>query len=216
MVYREASCVAEAQMKRMLRRPFDLQNELPARWLVLRDAKVLRVYLVGHHIVVDGASMSLISKEFLELMADMNTVLPPLADFSQMHMVEVSVTLRSGTVAKAYIRFLYRTPGSGQSRTCRAATSSSHRFEARTMANGRHSTLSSEYLVKITVRSTRGRPSPKRYVLPNAHTTTMHPNRLYLGTRDMEQRLQDILVPSRHFPRWTSGCRQDPPAAWSR
>jgi len=32
--------------------------------------------------------MSLISKEFLELVADVDAVLPPLADFSQMHMVE--------------------------------------------------------------------------------------------------------------------------------
>lgn len=90
VVYREATGVPESEVTKMLRRPFDLQNEPLARWLVLRDAEVFRVYLVGHHIVVDGSSMSLISREFLDLVEDMNKPLPPLADFSHMHMIEVS------------------------------------------------------------------------------------------------------------------------------
>ncbi len=89
IVYREVTAVPEAEVTRMLRRPFDLQNEAPARWLILKDAQVLRVYLVGHHIVVDGTSMSLISGELLDLIGNSNKTLPSLAEFSQMHMIEV-------------------------------------------------------------------------------------------------------------------------------
>lgn len=90
VVYREASAVPEREVTKMLRRPFDLQSEPPARWLVLQDAQVFRVYLVGHHIVVDGSSMSLISREFLELVEDPERPMASLADFSHMHMIEVS------------------------------------------------------------------------------------------------------------------------------
>jgi hypothetical protein len=177
MVYRETTCVAEAQMKKMLRRPFDLQNELPARWLVLRDAKVLRVYLVGHHIVVDGASMSLISKEFLELVADVDAVLPPLADFSQMHMVEVRLfffffffffpPLLPSRSSKAYIIRPHRMPGSAPSHMYKAATSSFHKCETRTTASGQqHRLWPNDHRGRIIARLTRGRPSPRRYVDP--------------------------------------------------
>lgn len=90
VVYREASAVPEREVTKMLRRPFDLQSEPPARWLVLQDAQVFRVYLVGHHIVVDGSSMSLISREFLELIEDPERPMASLDDFSHMHMIEVS------------------------------------------------------------------------------------------------------------------------------
>lgn len=98
VVYRETTAIAEGEVTKMLRRPFDLQNEPPARWLVLRDAQVFRVYLVGHHIIVDGSSMSLISREFLDLVENADQQLPPLSDFSHMHMIEVSQrTMMSST-----------------------------------------------------------------------------------------------------------------------
>jgi hypothetical protein len=108
IVYREATAVPEAEVTKMLRRPFDLQNEAPARWLILKDAKVLRVYLVGHHIVVDGTSMSLISGEFIELIEDFNEVLPPLAEFSQMHMIEVSCMTPSHAISHLTFAFIER------------------------------------------------------------------------------------------------------------
>lgn len=98
VLYREATAIPEADVTRILRRSFDLQRELPARWVVLQDAQVLRVYLVGHHIVVDGQSMSLISREFLDLLKDSSVALPPLADFSHMHMIEVSLLLLTLTL----------------------------------------------------------------------------------------------------------------------
>lgn len=88
VVYRESRTVTNAEMKKQLRRPFDLVNEAPARWVILKDPKVFRVYLVAHHVVVDGASMSLISGEFLEVLRNPECSLPPLADFSRMHMLE--------------------------------------------------------------------------------------------------------------------------------
>ncbi|KAK5678769.1 hypothetical protein LTS12_029396, partial [Elasticomyces elasticus] len=77
-------------MKQIIRQPFSLSNELPARWIILQDIDVYRVYLVGHHIVVDGQSMTIISKEFLELLDNPDTKLPSPTAFSAMHMIEVS------------------------------------------------------------------------------------------------------------------------------
>ncbi|KAI0190564.1 amino acid adenylation domain protein [Astrocystis sublimbata] len=88
IVYREASPVSEAVMTEILRRPFDLRCELPARWTILQDTENFRVYLVAHHIFIDGQSMSLISKEFIEMLADREVSLPSLPDFSSMHMLE--------------------------------------------------------------------------------------------------------------------------------
>ena len=90
IVYREESGVTEGAMTQILRRPFALQQELPARWVILQDSKAFRVYIVGHHIVVDGQSMTNISGEFMELLENPDAVLPPVVGFSTMHMTEVS------------------------------------------------------------------------------------------------------------------------------
>lgn len=89
IVYREASAVTEGAMTRILRKPFALQHELPARWVILQDSEAFRVYIVGHHIVVDGQSMTNISREFMELLDNPDAVLPPVVGFSTMHMTEV-------------------------------------------------------------------------------------------------------------------------------
>lgn len=68
IVHREQCAISEKAMKEIIRQPFSLPNELPARWIILQDTDAYRVYLVGHHIVVDGQSMTIISKEFLELL----------------------------------------------------------------------------------------------------------------------------------------------------
>ncbi|KAI0185232.1 amino acid adenylation domain protein [Xylaria flabelliformis] len=88
VVYRDTSVISEAALTRILRRSFELQNELPARWVILQDAEVFRVYVTAHHIVADGQSMSIISKEFMDLLNDPVCTLPPLADFSSMQMIE--------------------------------------------------------------------------------------------------------------------------------
>ncbi|KAM4066491.1 AMP-binding enzyme [Hirsutella rhossiliensis] len=88
IVYRETSPIAEHAMTRILRTPFALQHQLPARWVILQDPRAFRVYIVGHHIVVDGQSMTNLSREFLELLEDPDAVLPPAVQFNAMHMAE--------------------------------------------------------------------------------------------------------------------------------
>lgn len=89
IVHRQDSAISEKAMTKILRRPFDLENELPARWVILQDPEAYRVYIVGHHIVVDGQSMTIISREFLELLDNPEAKLPPATEFSTMHMAEV-------------------------------------------------------------------------------------------------------------------------------
>ncbi|KAI0397031.1 amino acid adenylation domain protein [Xylariaceae sp. FL0594] len=88
IVHRRSSAVTEDAMKKVLRQPFHLQHDLPARWVVLQDSDNFRVYLTAHHIVADGQAMSLISKEFLDMLNDPEATLPSLPDFSSMHMIE--------------------------------------------------------------------------------------------------------------------------------
>ena len=90
IVHREQSTISEKAMKQIIRQPFSLSNELPARCIILQDTEAYRVYLVGRHIVVDGQSMAIISEEFLELLDNPDTKLPPPTAFSAMHMIEVS------------------------------------------------------------------------------------------------------------------------------
>nr|POF14112.1 hybrid pks-nrps synthetase tas1 [Quercus suber] len=92
VIYREESALSETAVKRILRRPVDIRNQLPARWLILQDAAVTRVYIVGHHIALDGQAMTILSGEFLKLLKDPNTVLPEPADYTKMHMIELYKT----------------------------------------------------------------------------------------------------------------------------
>lgn len=90
IVHREKSVISEAAMTQILRKPFNLTHELPARWAILQDAGAFRVYIVGHHIVTDGQSMTILSREFLESLNNPEGNLPPLPNFSSMHMAEVN------------------------------------------------------------------------------------------------------------------------------
>ncbi|KAF7554762.1 hypothetical protein G7Z17_g2660 [Cylindrodendrum hubeiense] len=88
IVYRENSAIDERTMTHILRKPFALQHELPARWVILKDSEVFRVYITCHHIVVDGQSMTNISREFVELLDKPETTLPHVVPFHTMHMTE--------------------------------------------------------------------------------------------------------------------------------
>ena len=96
VIHRHDSAVSEPAMKRILRKPIDLSSELPARWVILKDAISFRLYLVGQHIAVDGQSMSIISKEFLDLLDNRDAKLGPVPDFGAMHMIEVCEPRASG------------------------------------------------------------------------------------------------------------------------
>ncbi|KAK7432505.1 hypothetical protein QQZ08_001070 [Neonectria magnoliae] len=88
IVYRESSAIGEQAMTQILRKPFALRDEPPARWLILQDKEAFRVYITCHHIVVDGQSMTNISREFIELLENPGTTLSPVVPFNDMHMAE--------------------------------------------------------------------------------------------------------------------------------
>ncbi|KAM5343580.1 hypothetical protein ACJ41O_012117 [Fusarium nematophilum] len=85
-------------MTQILRRPFMLHRELPARWVIVRDVEVFRVYMVAHHIAVDGQSMSIISRTFLDLLDNPDMPLPPGLQFCNAHMME-----KASSVSPAYL-----------------------------------------------------------------------------------------------------------------
>ncbi|KAF8880812.1 hypothetical protein CPB84DRAFT_1751331 [Gymnopilus junonius] len=60
---------AEAKINSILRATVDLSATFAARWFLVIGAGVIEVYLVAHHIAIDGKSMSQLSQELLELLA---------------------------------------------------------------------------------------------------------------------------------------------------
>lgn len=68
--------VDETKLHAALRRPFQLSSQFPVRWVIRMElacaggGAVLRnsysVFAVGHHIAVDGTSMSLLSNELMK------------------------------------------------------------------------------------------------------------------------------------------------------
>ncbi|KAL9117893.1 MAG: hypothetical protein Q9187_005564, partial [Circinaria calcarea] len=72
-----------------LRHGFDLFHEYPARWLVVQQTSMTLLYLVAHHVALDGTSMSLLSTEFLRLFKAESSINPDYIErFSQAHIVE--------------------------------------------------------------------------------------------------------------------------------
>ena len=153
VVYHEESVVSEHAMKQILRRPFNLHHELPAKWVVLHDAQAFRVYIVGHHIIVDGQSMSLISREFMELLGNSEGSLPSLAEFSTMHMMEVEQGMLP-TCAPSDINC--RKHGLAPRHTSTTERSFLTKPRIRIMPHGRNNLYQSQLLVRITAKSTRG------------------------------------------------------------
>lgn len=65
----------EARLSTALRRGFDLCSEFPVRWVIHHEVKFqgeienkYRLFAVGHHISVDGFSLSVLSKEILRFL----------------------------------------------------------------------------------------------------------------------------------------------------
>ncbi|ODA77312.1 hypothetical protein RJ55_06939 [Drechmeria coniospora] len=80
--------ISEQSLSRLLRRPFSLEVDPPVRWTVIQCPTALRVFLVGHHIVVDGHALSVLSKEFVVMLNDDGAQLPPPPSFSSMNLIE--------------------------------------------------------------------------------------------------------------------------------
>lgn len=74
----------------ILRRAFRFPEDLAVRWCIVRLQSGIQLYLTAHHIAVDGGSMSLLSKEFLEIYRGGSTTTDDSTmDFSQAHIAEV-------------------------------------------------------------------------------------------------------------------------------
>lgn len=90
LVQSDTACISESALAKILNRPIALDKTLPLRWVLLHDKDEFRVYAVGHHIAVDGHSMSILSKEFLTLLYEPECALEATTEFKNMHMLEVS------------------------------------------------------------------------------------------------------------------------------
>ncbi|XWW97293.1 hypothetical protein V2A60_005275 [Cordyceps javanica] len=88
LVQRFRDTISQSTITEILHQPICLDRELPVRWVILQDPDTFRVYVVGHHIVVDGQSMSILSQEFLALLDSSDQKLPPAISFRDMHMME--------------------------------------------------------------------------------------------------------------------------------
>ncbi|KAK2590901.1 hypothetical protein QQS21_011413 [Conoideocrella luteorostrata] len=88
IIYRRVLKSQEPEAQ-LFHRPFQLEDEFAARWIILQGADTIKVYMIGHHIIVDGHSMSLLSSELLEILARRVSQLPVPVHFSQMGVIEV-------------------------------------------------------------------------------------------------------------------------------
>lgn len=85
--------VPEKQLFQALHEPFDLEHEVAVRWYVIEQGSCKLVYLVSHHIALDGVSLSLLSSELFDILGDKGHCSSQLSDtFSQAHFAEVSGT----------------------------------------------------------------------------------------------------------------------------
>ncbi|KAF4471968.1 amino acid adenylation domain [Fusarium albosuccineum] len=95
VVFRQRCPLDERAVTQILRKPFMLQHEFPVRWVIVQDPEAFRVYIVTHHIAIDGQSMSIISREFLDLLNNPDAVLPLGVPFSNAHMKERASSMSS-------------------------------------------------------------------------------------------------------------------------
>ncbi|KAF4631120.1 hypothetical protein G7Y89_g7005 [Cudoniella acicularis] len=72
----------------ILLKPFDLTREFAVRWYIVQHTSQLQVYLVAHHVVLDGTSMSTLSQEFLELYEGCTGEARRSIDLSYAHLIE--------------------------------------------------------------------------------------------------------------------------------
>ena len=78
------------QVKSFLRQPFQFSQELAVKWCLVQQRSGLQLYLVAHHIVLDGKSMSLLSRELLQLYeGNAGEFTASVPDFSQVEQTEV-------------------------------------------------------------------------------------------------------------------------------
>ncbi|KAJ6487589.1 non-ribosomal peptide synthetase [Mycena sanguinolenta] len=77
-------------LKSGLRSPVDLSSQFAVRWIISEGESAIDLYLVAHHIAVDGISMSVLSVEFLNLLSDSGGFIISPDSFYKAHMIEVA------------------------------------------------------------------------------------------------------------------------------
>jgi hypothetical protein len=88
---------AEAKLQSVLRNAVGLSSNFAVRWVVVLGAAETELYLVSHHIALDGGSMSQLSKQFIELLeikpdsttGSVDALEISTESFSRAHMLEV-------------------------------------------------------------------------------------------------------------------------------
>ncbi|KAF9528634.1 amino acid adenylation domain protein [Crepidotus variabilis] len=86
---------AEAKVQSILRTAVDLSSTFAVRWVVVLKGAETELFLVSHHIALDGGSMSQLSRELFDLLAIKSEDSPPVKEvavesFSRAHMLEAS------------------------------------------------------------------------------------------------------------------------------
>lgn len=98
IISKAAAPQAAATINALIRTGFDLRREYPVRWIAVLDGSTLELYVVSHHIAMDGMSMSALSVELFELLrysADGQQKSVDVVAYSQAHLYEVSFSGRS-------------------------------------------------------------------------------------------------------------------------
>lgn len=82
--------IPEERIGQYLHEPFDLEHEFPVRWYVIEQASSKLLYLVSHHIALDGGSMSTLSSELFDILGTKyHAPDRPSESFSRAHLAEV-------------------------------------------------------------------------------------------------------------------------------
>lgn len=86
----ETTMVPEQFVSEITRRPFSLDKEFPVRWIILKNCDSHMLIVIGHHIAMDGQSMSVLSSEVMGLLKCDESNFAISSEFSKMHAIEVS------------------------------------------------------------------------------------------------------------------------------
>lgn len=84
--------IPEQQLYHSLHEPFDLEHELLVRWYIIEQPSSTLLYLVSHHIALDGGGLTQLSGELFDVLAGNSHSPSQLSQsFSQAHLAEVGI-----------------------------------------------------------------------------------------------------------------------------
>jgi NRPS condensation-like uncharacterized protein len=91
MMSKPTTALGQARVQSFLRSAVDLTAEFAVRWLVVKGDSETELYLVAHHIALDGTSMSELSAELFVLLSTkrLEGNPTPSDSFYKAHMAEV-------------------------------------------------------------------------------------------------------------------------------